>query len=240
MAAFFAPMAASGGEMMSPRAEKAVAARTPALRAELSAQGLAYGAPLFLRIVKAADIHDPENLGKEGYLDAYIADAAGDFQFFKRWDICTWSGHLGPKRAQGDRQSPEGFYYVTPRQMNPNSSFHLSFDLGYPNAYDRAYGRTGDFLMVHGSCVSVGCYAMTDDSIEEIYTLMYGALSGGQPFVRVHVFPFEMSSENMAHFESHPDAAFWQNLKQGWDAFEMTRRPPNVEVSGQNYVITPE
>ena len=136
---------------------------------------------------------------------------------------------------QGDRQSPEGFYFVTPASLNPNSSYHLSFNLGYPNAFDRAHGRTGDYLMVHGDCVSIGCYAMTDEGIEEIYTLLQAALGGGQPFVGVHAFPFEMSKDNLDKFKDNPNYEFWQNLKQGWDLFEHTARPPNVEVKDKRY-----
>ena len=119
--------------------------------------------------------------------------------------------------------------------MNPHSSYHLSFNLGYPNAYDRAHGRTGDFLMVHGKCVSIGCYAMTDQGIEEIYTLMNAAFEGGQPFVRVHIFPFVMSDENLAAHDTDNNIDFWKNLKQGWDAFEQYQRPPNVEVVSKAY-----
>jgi len=124
-----------------------------------------------------------------------------------------YSGELGPKFKQGDGQSPEGFYFVKPGQMNPYSSYHLSFDLGYPNTYDRAHGRTGDYLMVHGDCVSIGCYAMTDAGIEEIYTLMGAALKGGQPFVRVHAFPFPMTEENLKRHEGNKNIEFWKNLK---------------------------
>ena len=143
----------------------------------------------------------------------------------------------GPKLRQGDGQSPEGFYFVTPARLNSYSKFHLSFNLGYPNAYDRAHGRTGDFLMVHGDCVSIGCYAMTDVGIEEIYTLVQSALGGGQHFIRVHSFPFPMTDENMQAYKSHKDAAFWQNIKQGWDWFETHRRPPNVKVEDRRYLF---
>lgn len=216
----------------SKRAEAAIAAKTPELRTQMQAKGLAFGQPIFLRIVKTKT-----GQGRDGYLEAFVEDDTGRFQLFKTWDICTWSGRLGPKLKQGDRQSPEGFYFVKPGQMNPNSSYHLSFNIGYPNAYDRAHGRTGDFLMVHGDCVSIGCYAMTDEGIEEIYSLMQAAFDGGQPFVRVHIFPFPMTDENLARRSGDINADFWQNLKQGWDVLESHGRPPNVDVISKTYAF---
>ena len=214
----------------SARSEKAIYSWTPKLETALEAKKLSLGAPVFFRILKTKD-----GQAGTGELQAFVENSNGRFVFFKSWDICTYSGALGPKLKQGDRQSPEGFYFVTPASLNPNSSYHLSFNLGYPNAFDRAHGRTGDYLMVHGDCVSIGCYAMTDEGIEEIYTLLQAALGGGQPFVGVHAFPFEMSKDNLDKFKDNPNYEFWQNLKQGWDLFEHTARPPNVEVKDKRY-----
>jgi murein L,D-transpeptidase YafK len=157
----------------------------------------------------------------------------GAFRHFRTRPVCTFSGELGPKQRTGDLQSPEGFYHVTPSRMNPHSRFHLSFDLGYPNAYDREHGRTGSALMVHGACVSIGCYAMTDRGIEEIYTLLDAALRDGQPFVRVHVFPFRMTAEAMRRHRGSEWREFWENLRTGYDMFETRKRPPNVIVRGE-------
>ena len=196
-------------------------------------KGVSLGNPVFLRITKTQSLTD-----KQGKLEAFIENDNGTFIAFKTWDICTYSGKLGPKLKQGDRQSPEGFYFVKPNQMNPYSSYHLSFNLGYPNAYDRAHDRTGDFLMVHGDCVSIGCYAMTDEGIEEIYTLVGAALKGGQPFVRVHAFPFPMTDENLLAHKDNPNHAFWKNLKTGWDWFETNKQPPNVDVAQKRYIFS--
>lgn len=217
---------------VSARSEKAVSSWMPKLEAALKTKKLSLGAPVFFRILKTKD-----GEAGRGELQAFVENSTGSFVFFKSWDICTYSGALGPKLKQGDRQSPEGFYFVTPARLNPNSSYHLSFNLGYPNAFDRAHGRTGDYLMVHGDCVSVGCYAMTDEGIEEIYTLLQSALGGGQPFVRVHAFPFEMSEANMDKFKDNPNYEFWKNLKQGWDHFERTGLPPNVTVKDKHYAF---
>lgn len=216
----------------SSRSEKTIAVWTPKLTFELKEKNLSLGAPIFFRIVKTK-----KDEAGTGELQAFVQTKDGKFAFFKSWDICTYSGELGPKKKQGDRQSPEGFYFVTPGRLNPNSSYHLSFNLGYPNAFDRAHGRTGDFLMVHGDCVSIGCYAMTDEGIEEIYTLLQSALDGSQPFVRVHIFPFEMKDETLGRYKDNPNYAFWKNLKEGWDYFEENNTPPNVSIVSERYVF---
>jgi murein L,D-transpeptidase YafK len=212
------------------RAVVAIENWTPNLDTHMESKSLKLGSPIFLRIVKSLDGSE-----RDGYLEAFVEDDDGKFQFLKSWDICTWSGQLGPKFKEGDGQSPEGFYYVTPGRMNPNSSYHLSFNLGFPNGFDRAHGRTGSYLMVHGDCVSIGCYAMTDDGIEEIYALMSAAFDGGQPFIRVHVFPFPMTRDNLRRFETNPNIDFWHNLKAGWDWFEDHKRPPNVTTAEKLY-----
>jgi murein L,D-transpeptidase YafK len=209
----------------SARSRQAIARVRPVLETALASKGLQYGNPVFLRIFKAS---------KE--LEVWLA-ADDSFRLFKTYEICSFSGQLGPKLRVGDLQSPEGFYFVTPARLNPYSQFHLSFDLCYPNAYDRAHGRTGSALMVHGNCVSIGCYAMTDTGISEIYALVDAALRGGQPFFRVHIFPFRMSPENLQRHEDSRWRDFWANLQQGYDFFEQERRPPNVEVRERRYVF---
>jgi len=209
----------------SPRATQAIKQQQPALQSAFVQQGLTWGAPIHLRIYK-----------ESAELELWVQNGAV-FEHFKTYPICTFSGQLGPKLREGDYQSPEGFYFVKPAQLNPNSRFHLSFNLGYPNAYDRHHGRTGSALMIHGSCVSIGCYAMTDPLIEEIYTLMVSAFSQGQPHVRVHVFPFRMDEANMKAHEHHRWIDFWRNLKVGHDYFLTHKKPPNVELLSGRYVF---
>ncbi len=195
----------------------------------LGKKGMREDQPIFVRIFKA-----------ESELEVWKQREDGYFHHFKTYPICNWSGALGPKHRQGDKQSPEGFYQVAKHQMNPNSQFHLSFDLGYPNAFDRSRGRTGDFLMVHGKCRSAGCYAMTDALIEEIYALAREAFAGGQERFHVHAFPFRMTPANMARVKGDRNYRFWQTLKQGYDYFETTRRIPNVEVCAGRYHVNVE
>ncbi|MFP6874297.1 MAG: murein L,D-transpeptidase family protein [Verrucomicrobiales bacterium] len=209
------------------RLEKIKEVSVPRLRRELSLKGLKLGAPVFLRIFK-----------EEKLLEFWIEkEKAGRFELFRSYPICTFSGGLGPKLAEGDRQAPEGFYFVPRTRMNPNSRFHLSFDLGYPNSCERSLGRTGSFLMVHGSCVSVGCYAMGDRQIEEIYTLADAALNGGQSFFRVHCFPFRMSTARMIKASGNRWHDFWLNLKQGYEHFEHHKRPPKISSKGKRYLF---
>ena len=209
----------------SRRSRNAVAKVAPSLIHSLNPAGLSYGAPVFLRIFK-----------KEMELELWVQNRNA-FKLFRTYDIVAMSGHLGPKLREGDRQAPEGFYFVTPSRMNPNSRFHLSFNLGYPNSYDRAHKRTGSALMVHGNQVSIGCFAMTDSKIEEIYCLADAALRNGQKFFRVHCFPFRMTEENMKDHSKSEWITFWQNLKIGYDWFEKTNQPPNVLTRDKNYVF---
>lgn len=156
---------------------------------------------------------------------------------FKNYPICKFSGELGPKLKQGDKQSPEGFYQVTTKDMNPNSRYYLSFDLGYPNQYDRYHGRTGDYLMIHGSCDSVGCYAMGNSQIEEIYYILLQAFANGQPAVNVHAFPFRLEADTLASYQDNRWYGFWQQLKAGYDRFNATQQDIDVEVIDGQYVI---
>jgi murein L,D-transpeptidase YafK len=192
----------------------------------LGKKGMRSDEPIFVRIFK-----------EESELEVWKQRDDGRFYHFKTYPICNWSGDLGPKTRQGDYQAPEGFYRVSREQMNPNSQFHLAFNIGYPNAYDRSLGRTGEFLMVHGKCKSAGCYAMTDGLIEEIYALSREAFIGGQEAFEVHAFPFRMTAENMARHKDSEHYKFWLTLKEGYDYFELTHKTPTVAVCERRYLV---
>jgi murein L,D-transpeptidase YafK len=195
------------------------------LEARLAERGFTAGSEAFVRIFKT-----------ERQLELWLRRGAA-FALFQTYDICNWSGELGPKLREGDGQAPEGFYAVGLKQLNPRSAYYRAFDLGFPNAYDRAHGRTGSLLMVHGDCLSIGCYAMTDKGIDDIYRVVEAALRNGQREVPVHVFPFRMSDQNLSRFAGSRWATFWQNLRQGYDIFETTRRPPAVHACGTAYTF---
>lgn len=192
----------------------------------LSGHGLALGAPVFIRIFK-----------REFELELWMK-RDDRFHRFAVYPICRWSGALGPKLAQGDSQAPEGFYTVDTKALNPTSRWHRSFNLGFPNLFDRTHQRTGTYLMVHGGCSSIGCYAMTDAVIDEIWRVVSAALKGGQPRFHVHVFPFRMTEENLV-LRSHMQwASFWRDLKRGYDVFEEAQLPPRISVCQGRYAIS--
>ena len=192
----------------------------------MKTKGMSLGAPIMLRIFK-----------EENVMEVWKQDHTKRYALLSSYEICKWSGKLGPKYKEGDRQAPEGFYHVTKGLMNPNSSYHLSFNLGYPNVYDRAHDRTGSYLMVHGDCSSAGCYSMTDEYIEEIYAMAREAFKGGQKAFQVQAFPFRMTAENMAKKVNHPKFEFWKMLKEGSDHFEVTNKQPKVDVCEKRYVF---
>lgn len=159
------------------------------------------------------------------------------YALYKKYDICAYSGKLGPKIKEGDRQAPEGFYTIVPGLMNPKSNYYLAFNLGFPNEFDRAHERTGSHLMVHGSCSSRGCYAMEDDQIEEIYQLGRESFTAGQKSFQVQAFPFRMTDANLARHSGSEHADFWRQLKEGADHFEATKQPPKVNVCEKRYIF---
>ncbi|RRI04927.1 hypothetical protein EH240_07145 [Mesorhizobium tamadayense] len=194
--------------------------------ADLKAKGMVRTSSVMARIFK-----------EEGKLEIWKAKTNGRYDLVASYDICKWSGKLGPKYTEGDRQAPEGFYTVRPSQMNPRSNYHLSFNIGYPNTYDRANGRTGSNLMVHGACSSSGCYSMTDAQIEQIYAFGRDAFQGGQTEFQIQAFPFRMTAANMARYRNDPNYEFWKMLKVGYDNFEITKVPPRVDVCEKRYVF---
>ncbi|WP_127144128.1 L,D-transpeptidase family protein [Pelagibacterium montanilacus] len=195
-------------------------------KGKLAAMGSSPQSAMMVRIFK-----------EENVLEVWKQASSGRYELFTTYEICTWSGELGPKVAEGDRQAPEGFYTITPGLMNPRSNYYLAFNLGFPNKFDRAHGRTGSHLMVHGACSSAGCYAMEDDQITEIYALAREAFSGGQRSFEVQIFPFRMTPANIARHKDSPHMEFWMNLKEGYDFFEVANRPPSWDVCEGRYVF---
>lgn len=196
------------------------------VKAGLTSMGSSPGEAMMVRIYK-----------QDSQLEIWKRVGDGTYDLFKTYDICTYSGDIGPKIREGDRQSPEGFYTISRGLMNPQSSFYLSFNLGFPNKFDRAHGRTGSHLMVHGDCSSRGCYAMTDEQIAEIYALARESFSGGNRNFQVQIYPFRMTPENLAANSDSTNLAYWQNLKTGFDHTEVTGKPPSWDVCGGDYVF---
>src|SRR5712691_2988459 len=199
--------------------ERALKPLSHEMASDLERKNMPKESPLLVRLFK-----------QEAELEVWKQDSGGRFALLKTYPICRWSGELGPKVKEGDRQAPEGFYTITPGQMNPNSNYYLAFNTGFPNAYDRAMGYTGSELMVHGDCSSRGCYAMTDEQIQEIYALARESFFGGQKSFQLQAYPFHMTAMNMAKHRNNPNFAFWKMLKEGYDHFDATHQEPKVAV----------
>lgn len=208
------------GRAQAPLSEK--------MLSEIASKNMDKESPILVRIFK-----------EESELEVWKQTRDGEYALLKSYPVCRWSGDLGPKKKEGDRQAPEGFYTITPGQMNPNSSYYLAFNTGFPNAYDRSHGYTGSELMVHGDCSSRGCYAMTDEQIQEIYALARESFFGGQKAFQLQAFPFRMTAMNMARHRNSPHFAFWKMLKEGYDNFEVSKQEPKVAVCEKKYVFDP-
>jgi murein L,D-transpeptidase YafK len=199
---------------------------SPQMRASLQQKNMPQDSPLLIRIFK-----------EESELEVWKQDTSGRYALLKVYPICRWSGDLGPKVKEGDRQAPEGFYPITPGLMNPNSNYYLAINTGFPNAYDRANNRHGAFLMIHGDCSSRGCYAMTDEEIGEIYSLARESFLGGQKEIQLQAYPFRMTPANLARHRNNPNLAFWQMIKEADDHFQVSHLEPKINVCERRYVF---
>ncbi|MGD0847285.1 L,D-transpeptidase family protein [Bradyrhizobium sp.] len=214
------------GETSNPLPGKATRELPAELLLLLQQKKMPKYSPIVVRIFK-----------EEAELEVWKQDTTGRFQILKTYPICRWSGDLGPKFWEGDRQAPEGFYSITPGLMNPNSNYYLAINTGFPNSFDKANNRAGSLLMIHGDCWSSGCYAMTDEQISEIYALARNAFLGGAPSFQVQAYPFRLTPANLARHRNSPNLAFWEMLKIGNDHFETTHLEPKVNVCNRLYVF---
>jgi murein L,D-transpeptidase YafK len=209
--------------------EKAASKPVPAVTLTALAQKvIPVAAPIYIRIFK-----------EDSELEVWKARTDGRYVIVKTFPICNWSGALGPKTKLGDQMAPEGFYSFSADGLKPDSKYHLAINVGYPNALDRALGRNGDFIMVHGKCASIGCFAMTDDLIEEVYALARDAIDGGETRVPLHIFPFRMTAANMKAHADHQARSSWSPLKEAFDDFAKTQIPPRTGACGKHYVVNP-
>jgi murein L,D-transpeptidase YafK len=185
------------------------------------------GRPVYLRIFK-----------EESQVELYVLRNKR-YQLVETYPICRYSGGLGPKKRENDLRSPEGFYQTDANSLNPNSRFHLSFNIGYPNPFDASHGYTGNLLMIHGGCVSEGCYAIGDNNIEELFYFINQAINHGQETVDIHIFPFKMSESNLSRHRLSEHYDFWRQLKPAFDYFEKNKMPPFIYISEGKYFIFP-
>ncbi len=216
------------------RVKKAYESKEKAVSDLLSKQGLkADDLRIFLRALK-----------EEKKLELWGSSLKKEeWKLIKTYAICSASGDLGPKRKEGDLQVPEGFYHIEERRFNPVSSFHLSLGLNYPNASDKVLSdkkKPGGDIYIHGACASIGCLAMTDDFIQEIYVLAVEARNNGQQNIPVHVFPCYMTDSNLSRIQKeYPQhKAFWTGLQKGYTHFEKQHKLPSFVVNAKgDYVF---
>ena len=175
----------------------------------------------------------------ERQLEVWVkSDIKQPYKLLKTYKVCQQSGSTGPKRLEGDYQVPEGFYYIN--EFNPNSNYHLSLGLNYPNASDKILSdqsRPGSAIYIHGDCVSTGCIPITDAPIEELYFLALSVKNQGQEFIPVHVFPIRYNVKKSTDFldASMKDNAYLQqfnnNIKEMFDYFELKKQLPVIMVN---------
>jgi murein L,D-transpeptidase YafK len=195
------------------------------LAGELATSGFTLGAPAFIRVFKESST-----------LELWLWKN-GRFHPFKSYPICKWSGELGPKLAEGDRQSPEGVYFISGRDLIVNARWHRAMNLGFPNSRDKALGLTGSGILIHGKCSSIGCFSLTDPVVEDVYEIIAAALDAGQPRITVHVFPFPLTRANLARHAGDEWHDFWTRLKRGHDLFLRDGLPPRTFVCLGEYAF---
>lgn len=223
-----------GRHLRSPRVRAAVRSRGPKLAELFRERGVPYPASrVLIRIFK-----------KQRVLELWAAGRKGRFVKVRDYAVCAASGRLGPKRRQGDLQVPEGVYHIS--VFNPWSAYHLSLGINYPNRSDRILGRRGSLgsaIMIHGDCVSIGCVAITDKRMEELYLVAAGAYARGQRRIPVHIFPTRLDRAGMAwlareHALQPRLLAFWGALQPVYRYFERHRTLPRVRVTRRGrYVV---
>ncbi|WP_336843295.1 peptidoglycan meso-diaminopimelic acid protein amidase [Serratia nevei] len=183
------------------------------------------GSPVYIQIFK-----------EERKLELY-AKMGNEFRLVNTFPICNFSGGLGPKRREGDFKSPEGFYSVDARHLKPDSKYYRAINIGFPNDYDKSQGYSGAYLMIHGECKSIGCYAMTNTYMDEIYRYVEAAFAYGQSRVDISIYPFRMTEQNLKRHASSSYIAFWRQLKPGYDYFAKNHQPPMMTVDNGQYVL---
>lgn len=196
--------------------------RAADLQAMLKRAGLSYPPDeLYLRMFK-----------EDRELELWVGQGGRPMVLLSTYPVCAASGELGPKRMEGDLQVPEGFYEVS--QFNATSSYHLALKVSYPNASDRVRSdarHPGGLIYLHGGCASIGCIAIEDEPVEEVYLLALDAKVRAIPF---HIFPFRMTAQALEAHAGSPHAAFWNELAPGYQQFEASHHPARIKVDAKS------
>lgn len=219
-----------------PRVADALSRKADTLKKQFAAKGLQWPAhEIYIRSFKY-----------DSQLEVWVRNSNSEpFKLFKTYSVCALAGTMGPKRMEGDYQVPEGFYYIN--QFKPNSAYHMSLGLNYPNVSDKilaASSNPGGGIYIHGSCVTVGCIPIQDNQIEELYLIAMGAKSSGEDFIPVHIFPIRYDNpKSEAYFEKATKdepgiQKFAAKIKEVYDYFEKERKLPVISIDPKgDYVI---
>jgi murein L,D-transpeptidase YafK len=213
-----------------PRVADAMNRKADTLKKQFEAAGLQWPAKqIYIRSFKY-----------DSQLEVWVRNSVQEpFRLFKIYSVCALAGTLGPKRMEGDYQVPEGFYYIN--EFKPNSNYHLSLGINYPNASDKILNddNPGGDIYIHGSCITIGCIPIQDPQIEEVYILAMSAKSSGQDFIPVHIFPVRFNNvKSMAYFDKttkdNPDIQkFAVKLKEVYDYFEKEKKLPVISINSK-------
>jgi murein L,D-transpeptidase YafK len=231
----FAQQSFLDNQKMFPKVGEAYREKEELLKKEFEKKGLTYPAKyMFIRSFKL-----------DSEMEIWVKNNASDtFRLFKSYRVCTLSGKMGPKRKEGDRQVPEGFYYIN--DFNPNSNYHLSLGINYPNFSDRILSdakNPGGEIYIHGNCITVGCIPLTDEFIDEVYIMAVNAKNAGQDFIPVHVFPVKFGNAGSMNYlgtftlTDGSSKQFWTELRNAYDYFEKHHRLPVVLVDDKGKYI---
>ncbi len=200
-----------------------VAARESLLAAEFAAKDLKLGSPVFIRIYK-----------NTSRMELWVQQGAR-YALFKTYGICRWAGGLGPKMHEGDNQSPEGLYHISSEDLIVNPRWHRAMNINYPNRFDVMNGRGGSGILIHGKCASVGCFAIQDANVEEVYDAVRAALHNGQARIPVLALPFSFAKYAPAVEDTAKMNDFWSDLRRADILFDRDRLPPTAYVCDGRY-----
>jgi murein L,D-transpeptidase YafK len=188
--------------------------------------GLTLGAPVYFRLIRDQD-----------RLEVWVKSPSGAYSRLRNFKICGKDGVLGPRQSAATGQ-PEGFYTLSAAQMRPQGVGYLGINLNWPNDYDRGRGWRGAPSLLQAGCASGRHYGLTDQDMEEVFTIAYSALINGQTSIPFHIFPFQMTPFRMLQIGQGPKASFWRDLEPAWRAFERTKTPPQIKVQGRRYRVS--
>jgi murein L,D-transpeptidase YafK len=223
--ALFIPLIAAANAASKSWHPESVAAREAELAQEFAVKGLKLGSPVFIRVYK-----------QTSEMELWVQQGPR-YVHFKTYGICRWSGFLGPKFYEGDRQSPEGLYRITTSDLIVNRRWDRAMNINFPNSFDSMNGRGGSGILIHGGCGSIGCFAVQNESVEDVYGAVRAALKGGQAYVPVLALPFRFTSLAPEKEDTLQMSEFWADLRRADLLFERDKIPPAAWICDGRYLF---